>query len=146
MTRLSAVSRLFFLLGVALASLAVSECAKCQGAAAGPIQPDPNARPEKVPLSELRKQAIRVRVDEVSAPVAVRDRNGQMVLDLTEKDFQVYDNGVEQKIDHFDLGGDQLSFVFVVETSSHIEALLPAVRRAGIVASQTVMGPAAEAR
>ena len=86
-----------------------------------------------------------MRVNEVSAPVTVRDHSGEIVLDLSEQDFHVYDNGTEQKIDHFDLGGDALSLAFVVETSSHIEALLPAVRRAGIVASQTVMGPTAEA-
>jgi len=139
------IHRSLLLLALTLASLALTESARSQGAAPGPIQPDPNARPEKVPLSEQRKQAIRVRVNEVSAPVTVRDHSGEMVLNLSEKDFHVYDNGMEQKIDHFDLGGDPLSVVFVVETSSHIEALLPAVRRAGIVASQTVMGPTAEA-
>ena len=77
--------------------------------------------------------------------MTVRDRTGEMVFNLAQKDFHIYDNGVEQKIEHFDLGGDPLSVVFVVETSSHIEALLPAVRQTGIVFSQTVMAQTAEA-
>lgn len=139
------LSKSFPLIALAVALLACGGTAWCQGADAGPIHPDPNAPPEKIPASELRKQAIRVRVTEVSAPVTVRNSAGEMVLDLAEKDFHVYDNGKEQKIEHFDLGGDALSIVLVVETSSRIEALLPAVRRTGIVFAQTVMGPTAEA-
>ncbi len=86
-----------------------------------------------------------MRVDLVSAPVTVRDASGELVLDLSERDFRVFDNGVEQKIEHFDLGGDPLSVVLVVETSSRIEALLPAVRKTGIVFTQTVLGQTGDA-
>ena len=127
------------------AGLWLAPTARCQGAPPGPIQLEPGAAPEKTPTAEQQKRAIRVRTEEVTAPVTVRDRMGEMVFDLTKKDFHVYDNGVEQTIDHFDLGGDPLSIVLVVETSSHIEALLPAVRRTGIVFSQTVMAKTAEA-
>ena len=86
-----------------------------------------------------------MRVNEVIAPVTVLDRSGEMVFDLTQKDFRVFDNGAEQKIEHFDLGGEPLSVVLAVETSSRIEPLLPAVRQTGIVFSQTVMARTAEA-
>jgi VWFA-related protein len=94
---------------------------------------------------DQEKHAIRVRVTEVTAPVTVRDPKGEMIFDLTKNDFHIYDNGVEQKIEHFDLGGDPLSIVLVVETSSHIEALLPAVRQTGIVFAETVLGQTSEA-
>lgn len=117
-----------------------------QGAPAGPIHPAPGAHPEPAPAREQQQHAIRARVAEVSAPVVVRDpRTGEMILDLTEKDFHVFDNGTEQKINHFDLGGEPLSIVLVVETSSHVEPMLPAIRKAGIVFTQTVMGKTAEA-
>jgi VWFA-related protein len=80
----------------------------------------------------------------VIAPVAVLDPKGEMVLSLTKDKFHIYDNGVEQKIDHFDLGGDSLSIVFVVETSSHIEPMFPAVKHTGIVFAEAVMGMTAE--
>jgi VWFA-related protein len=119
--------------------------ARCQGAPAGPLAPQPGVTPEKRPTPDEQKRAIRVRTAEVTAPVTVRNRAGEMIFDLTKKDFHIYDNGVEQTIDHFDLGGDPLSVVLAVETSSHIEALLPAVRQTGIVFSQTVMAKTAEA-
>ena len=84
-----------------------------------------------MPPAEQLKHAIRVRVNEVTAPVTVRDPKGEMVFDLTQENFRVYDNGAEQKIDHFDVGGDPLSIVLVIETSSHIQPMFPSVKHAG---------------
>lgn len=127
--------------------LALASCAPGalgQGAAPGPIQPRPGVQPEQPPTNQ-QKPSIRVRVNEVTAPVTVRNRNGEMVFDLTQKDFRVFDNGVAQKIEHFDLGVDALSVVLVVETSSRIEALFPAVKQTGIVFTQTVMAKSGDA-
>lgn len=115
-----------------------------QEAPPGPIHPRADAPPEQVPAVELQKRAIRSRVIEVIAPVSVLDPKGEMILSLTKDNFHIYDNGVEQKIDHFDLGADSLSIVFVVETSSHIEPMFPAVKHTGIVFAQAVMGMTAE--
>jgi VWFA-related protein len=136
--------RVLLLVALAAESLVPAATAWCQGAPPGPLGPKPGVAPEKIP-PEQQKPSIRVRVNEVITPVVVRDRTGEMVLDLAEGDFHIYDNGVEQKIEHFDLGGDPLSVVLVVETSSRIEALLSAVRQTGIIFSQTVMGETAEA-
>jgi len=120
--------------------------ARGQGAPAGPIHLAPGAHPEAAPTPEQQQHAIRARVSEVIAPVIVRDpRTGEMILDFTQKDFHVFDNGIEQKIDHFDLGGEPLSIILVVETSSHVDPMMPAIRQAGIVFTQTVMGKTAEA-
>ncbi len=117
-----------------------------QGAPAGPLKPKPGVPPEQVPSVEQQKHAIRTRVTEVIAPVTVRDpRTREMILTLTKDNFHVYDNGAEQKIDHFDLGGDPLSIVLAVETSSHVQPMLPAIRQSGIVFTETVMGQTAEA-
>jgi VWFA-related protein len=116
----------------------------CQ-APPGPLHQKPGAPPENLPTTEQRKNAIRVQVNEVIAPVTVTSHSGEMILDLSKDNFRVYDNGVQQKIEHFDLGGDPLSVVLAVETSSHIEPMLPAVRQTGIIFTETVMGQTAEA-
>ena len=126
---------------VSLALLWASTFARAQ-APPGPLPPKPGV-PIQQPPKE--KPEIRVKVDLVNTPVTVRDSTGELVLDLTQRDFRVFDNGVEQRIEHFDLGGDPLSVVLVVETSSRIEALLPAVRKTGIFLTQTVLGPTGEA-
>jgi VWFA-related protein len=81
----------------------------------------------------------------VNTPVTVRDAHGAMVHNLEAQDFQVTDNGVGQKILHFDLGGDPISLVILMETSSRIESLAPEMRKTGILFTQTVMGPSGEA-
>ena len=127
-------------LGIALLGLA-AVLLRAQ-APPGPLPPKPG-----VPIQQPPQQppAIRVKVDLVNTPVTVRDASGEMVLDLAPRDFHVFDNGVEQRIEHFDLGGDPLSVAIVVENSSRIEALLPAIRKTGIVFSQTVVGQTGEA-
>jgi VWFA-related protein len=81
----------------------------------------------------------------VSTPVVVRDAQGELVFNLNKSDFRVYDNGLQQSVEEFDMGGSPLSVALVVETSSRIEALLPALRRTGILFTQTVLGENGEA-
>lgn len=88
---------------------------------------------------------IKVRTILVNEPVTVRNHDGQMVHNLEPKDFKITDNGVEQTITHFEVGGDSISLVVLLETSSRIEAMLLDLRKAGSVVSQIVMGPNAEA-
>jgi VWFA-related protein len=105
-------------------------------APAGPIPPKADSQVQQPPP----KSGIRVNVALVNTPVVVEDAKGELNLDLTKKNFHVYDNGVEQRIVNFDLGGEPVSAVIVMETSSRIEALLPAIRRTGILFTETVLG------
>ena len=68
-----------------------------------------------------------------------------MILDLDKKDFRIFDNGVEQRVEDFEMGGAPISMAIVVETSSRIQALLPAIRRTGILFTQTVLGEGGDA-
>ena len=90
-------------------------------------------------------QSIRVRTSEVTAPVTVRNKSGELVLDLTKKDFHLYDDGVEQKITHFDLGGQPFDMVLVVEMSSRVQPMIPSIRKSGVIFSQVVMGQTSRA-
>jgi len=130
------------ILFLAAASL-LAGAAFAQGPA-GP-QPPQKGAPQQQPRPPKDEAQIRVRVDLVTTPVTVRDSNGQQVYDLNGSEFRVLDNGVEQKIERFDLGGVPLSVVIVLETSSRVEPLLGNVRRTGIVFTQTVLGETGEA-
>ena len=106
----------------------------------GPIAPKPGATIQKPP-----EGAIRVKVALVNAPISVRDSKNELVLDLQKENFHVFDNGVEQTIDTFDLSGEPLSAVLLFETSSRIAPLLPAIQKSAIVFTQTVVGPSGNA-
>jgi len=47
------------------------------------------------------QQPIRVQVNEVVVPVTVTDEKGRFVSNLEQKDFQIFDQGKEQKIEYF---------------------------------------------
>jgi VWFA-related protein len=106
----------------------------------GPITPQPGTAVQQPPPGE-----IRVRVELVRVPVAVIGAGGEPVLDMKQKDFHVFDEGVEQAIGAFDIGGEELSAVLIFETSSRIAPLLPAVQKSAILFTQTIVGPSGEA-
>jgi VWFA-related protein len=111
--------------------------AVCAQAPEGPITPDAGVTVQKAPK-------IKVRSLLVNTPVTVRDEKGEMVHSLEESNFRITDNGVAQKITHFNLGGDPISLVVVVETSTRIGPILPQIRKSGILITQTVTGPTGE--
>jgi VWFA-related protein len=109
----------------------------------GPLPPKPGVEVQQPPKGAQAK--VKVQVSLVNTPVTVRNGRGDMVHNLEARDFRITDNGVAQQISHFDLGGDPLSLVILLETSSRIEALLPEMRKTGILFTVTVMGPTGEA-
>jgi VWFA-related protein len=102
----------------------------------GPITPQPGTPVQQAPPGPK----IGVRVTLVNTPAVVRDSKDRMIETLDAKDFQVTDNGVAQTITHFDLGGDPISLVVLLETSSRVGSLLPEVRKAGILITENVVG------
>jgi VWFA-related protein len=108
----------------------------------GPMAPRPGQPVQQVPPDVQAK--LKVRVALVNMPVTVRNAKGDMVHDLDAKDFRITDNGVAQTISHFDLGGDPLSVVILIETSSRIDPILPEIRKTGILFTQTVMSSEGE--
>jgi VWFA-related protein len=146
--RLKAKGRVPLLaLAVGLALLGVGYRAGAQSDAR-PITANPSSIIS--PGSSLRQdaqqaQSIRVRVNLVSTPAVVHDNKGNLVLDLTESNFRILDNGAVQKVVGFEMGGAPVSAAIVIETSSRVGALLPEIQRTGSLFTQTVLGEDGEA-
>jgi VWFA-related protein len=124
------------------AALLVGTRALHAQAPVGPIAPTPGQPVQQAPPDSQAK--LKFGVSLVNMPVTVRNDRGGMVHNLEASDFRITDNGIEQKIAHFDLGGDPVSLVILIETSSRIASLMPALRKTGILFTQTVMGPTGE--
>jgi len=125
---------------LAAAILFLAPSARSQQAQA-PITPKPGTTTQQAPPSG----AIRVRVEVVTVPVVVVGAKGEPIVDLHQTDFHIQDEGADQTIDSFDLGGEPVSAVLLFETSSRIAPLLPAIQKSAIVFTQTVVGPSGEA-
>lgn len=125
---------------VAFAALSLVVAPAFAQSGPGPAQPAPNAQ-----APAPKPPVIGVETKEVTTPVTVKDARGDLVLDLTEKNFRVFDNGVEQTIDSVDQGGDPISAVLVFETSSRVTAILPAVEKTGILFTEDILGSTGDA-
>jgi VWFA-related protein len=104
-----------------------------------------SARSQTQARPPLPKDQIRVVTNEVISPVTVTDASGEFVLDLAQKDFHVFDDGVEQTIEQWDLGGDPLAVALLIDTSTHLHAVEPAIHRMGSIFTETVMALDGEA-
>jgi VWFA-related protein len=109
----------------------------------GPLAPRPDTTIQMPPVQAQAK--LKVRVTLINTPVTVRNSKGDMVSSLEEIDFHITDNGVPQKIEHFDLGGEPLSLVILFQTSSRIAPMIPQIRKTGILFTQTVIAASGEA-
>ncbi|MGC1106288.1 MAG: VWA domain-containing protein, partial [Candidatus Acidiferrales bacterium] len=83
--------------------------------------------------------SIRTQVNEITTPVTVVDKQGNFILDLQEKDFHVFDNGAEQRINRWGLDDHPLALALVVENSSHVDMMAREIRSNGIVVTETLM-------
>ena len=109
------------------------------------MPPSPS-KSSAVDAESVKNEAlIRVQAKLVTAPVTVINSNGDFVLDLKEKDFEVLDNDVRQHIEQFSLELHTLAAVIVVETNSTSGPLLDEVRPLGPVFSGLMLGPEGKA-
>jgi VWFA-related protein len=104
-----------------------------------PPQTDPSDKTQEAPY-KLPPVIVR----NVTTPVTVFDSGGQFVYDLQQEEFKVTDNGVPQRIVHFDSEMRRLSLVIVVETNDATTPFLDSVRPLGSMFSEMVMGPQGE--
>jgi len=103
----------------------------------------PLAGPPQDPQNEVQA-LIRVHSDLVVLSVTVKNRTGNLVVDLSEGDFRIFDDGVEQSIDAFTAEGLPLSLVVLVDDdlkSADAAQMAPTLRAilAGLSASDEVM-------
>jgi VWFA-related protein len=101
------------------------------------------ASPKKEPPKDAPKETPHIRVESllVTAPVTAIDSAGQFIYDLEEKDFRVFDNGVPQRIERFEIEQQPLAAVIVVETNERIAPLLDEVRPLAPLFSALMLGP-----
>jgi Ca-activated chloride channel homolog len=90
-------------------------------------------------------EVVRVTSNLVTVPVSVMNRQGQYVVDLAQKDFRIYENGIEQSIAHFANVDQPYSVVLLIDTSGSTAPFLAAIKEAA-EAFVTQLRPADRAR
>ena len=114
-------------------------------AGAPPVFGTPKKQPtkqEKLP-EDLGK--IRVQSPLVSTPVTALEGSGEFVYDLDQNEFQIFDNGLPQKIERFEVSSDPIAAVIVIQTNDAVSPLLDHVRPLGSVFSTLLLGERGQA-
>lgn len=77
-----------------------------------------------------RDDVISVNTTEVLLPATVRDEQGQLVISLTQKDFKVFEDGMQQPLSDLSLRKVPVDVVLMVDASSSVAENLDDFRRA----------------
>jgi VWFA-related protein len=101
--------------------------------------------PHEDPDISKQTSGIRIRSNLVVTPVTVLDGAGQFIYGLSEQDFQIYDNGVLQRLTGFESEIRALSVVIVVETNNTTGPLLEQVQPLGPVFTSQLLGAEGQA-
>ena len=85
-----------------------------------------------------------VGVDYVSTPVWVYDRDGNTINGLRPDQFRLFDNKKEQNI-QVDVSFTPISLVICLQANSHVQEMLPQIRKIGTLVKPLLIGDQGEA-
>ena len=62
-------------------------------------------------------EVVKIETNLVTMPVSVLDRDGRFISGLQQKDFRIFENGVEQKVDYFQSVEQPFTVVLMIDVS-----------------------------
>jgi len=77
-------------------------------------------------------EEIKVETNLVTMPVSVLDRDGRFVSGLQQRDFQIMENGVNQKIEYFQSVEQPFTVVLMIDVSPSTQFRIDEIQRAAI--------------
>ncbi|MEO6051046.1 MAG: VWA domain-containing protein [Pyrinomonadaceae bacterium] len=75
---------------------------------------------------------IKVETNLVTMPVSVLDRDGRFISGLQQKDFKIFENGVEQKLDYFQSVEQPFTVVLLIDVSPSTQFRIEEIQNAAI--------------
>lgn len=141
--RLTSIAAAILILALAsysaLSSLAARAAAPPQGSPRGPLGPpgsSPNNRPPETAPEQQEppetQNPLEIKTTVVNVFATVRDRHNAIVGDLTQDNFKVYEDGVEQKVAYFSKEVNMpISLALMMDTSGSMYYILGAEKDAG---------------
>ena len=91
----------------------------------GPPPPPP-------PSKASQEEEIIVDTNLVTTPVTVLDRNGRFIPNLKQKDFKIFENGVAQKVTHFQAETTPFTVILMIDISPSTRYSIDDIRYAAV--------------
>ncbi|MBC7796330.1 MAG: VWA domain-containing protein [Pyrinomonadaceae bacterium] len=80
--------------------------------------------------TQANEEVIKIDTTLVSVPVIVSDRQGHYISGLQTKDFKIFQDGIEQKIDFFAASEEPLNVAVLIDTSRSTSEVLDEIKDA----------------
>lgn len=91
--------------------------------------PTPPTNEEAV---EEEDEVIRVETNLVTMPVSVLDRDGRFISGLQQRDFQIFENGVQQKVEYFQSVEQPFTVILLIDVSPSTQFQIDEIHEAAI--------------
>ncbi len=75
---------------------------------------------------------IRIETNLVTMPVSVLDRDGRFISGLQQRDFKIFEDGVEQKVDYFQSVEQPFTVVLLIDVSPSTQFKMDEIQNAAI--------------
>ncbi len=100
----------------------------------GKINPQPAATPpvDSQETIEDDNEVIKVETNLVTMPVSVLDRDGRFISGLTQQDFQVFENGIQQKVEYFQSVEQPFTVILMIDVSPSTQFKINEIQDAAI--------------
>ena len=82
--------------------------------------------------AENDDEVIRVETNLVTMPVSVLDRDGRFISGLVQKDFQIFENGVQQKLEYFQSVEQPFTVILMIDVSPSTQFQITEIQDAAI--------------
>lgn len=86
---------------------------------------------DEVPAEE-DDEIIKVETNLVAFPVSVLDRDGRFITGLQQRDFQIFENGIQQKIEYFESVEQPFTVIMMIDVSPSTQYRIDEIHNAAI--------------
>ena len=90
------------------------------------------AKPMATPPPAGDDEIIKVETNLVTMPVSVLDRDGRFISGLQQRDFKIFENGVEQKLDYFQSTEQPFTVIMMIDVSPSTQFKIDEIQNAAI--------------
>lgn len=88
--------------------------------------------PTPPPADNDDDSVIRIETNLVTLPVSVLDRDGRFISGLQQRDFQIFEDGIQQKVDYFQSVEQPFTVVLLIDVSPSTQFKIDEIQNAAI--------------
>lgn len=92
----------------------------------------PKPAPTATPMSDDENEVIKVETELVTMPASVLDKDGRFISGLTQRDFQIFENGVQQQVEYFQSVETPFTVILLIDVSPSTEFAIEQIQNAAI--------------